>query len=98
MPTADAELKTIREWLYDYSVMIEGTQMENVLADVLPREVESYAEARAQVDRRINMQIAWLEGTRPTPSFIYEPEAFEKWCADRGKPLPEHLKLKKEKP
>lgn len=90
------ELKTVREWLYDYFSMIEDTEMNRILADVATREVESYATARAHVNTRIDNWKSWLDGTRPTPSFIYEPKAYLEWCAVRGKELPADLKAELE--
>lgn len=93
---APTELKTIREWLYDYFSMIEDTEMNRILADVATREVESYAVARSHVNTRIDNWRSWLDGTRPTPSFIYEPGAYLEWCAVRGKELPPDLKAELE--
>jgi accessory colonization factor AcfC len=60
-------VKTVREWLQDYFVTIEGTQMETVLADVASREADSFNAARWKVDGRIDAWITWLNGTRPAP-------------------------------
>jgi len=77
------ELQTVREWLFDYFATINGTHMAEILADVATREVESFADARSHVNRRIDMMRNWLDGTRPSPSPVYEPEAFQAWIAAR---------------
>jgi hypothetical protein len=77
------EPKTVREWLFDYFATIDGTEMAKILADIAPREVGSFTEARTQVNCRIDAWLHWLQGTRPSPSPVYEPEAWEAWVAQR---------------
>jgi hypothetical protein len=77
------ELRTVREWLFDYFATIDGTKMVEILADVATREVESFADARGHVNNRIDAMRSWLDGTRPSPSPVYEPEAFQAWVAAR---------------
>jgi hypothetical protein len=85
---ADAQtLNSVCEWLFDYFATISDTRMMEILADVAPREVPTFADARAQVNQRIDMMISWLDNTRPSPSGVYEPEAFEQWCKARKKKL-----------
>lgn len=70
------KLKTVREWLFDYFATIEGTKMDEILADVAKREVESFKIAREHVNLRIDNWISWLNGIRPMPCPAEEPEAF----------------------
>lgn len=61
-------MKKIREWLHDYFAMCEGNEsLEKLLADLADREVNSFAEAHRQVNLRIDMMRAWLDGVRPAP-------------------------------
>jgi hypothetical protein len=73
--------------------MIADTKMMEILADVAPHKVVTFADARTQVNQRIDMMISWLDGTRPSPSCVYEPEAFEQWCKARGKARDKKLSL-----
>jgi len=60
-------LKFVSEWLRDYFMMIEGTKMGEILADISVCEVESVVDARNLVNRRIDNWVLWLNGTRPQP-------------------------------
>jgi len=77
-------MKKIREWLSDYFALIEGNEMEKILADVGERMVNSFEEARRQVNLRIDMMISWLDGVRPalgpmsvTQEWLWNPGAYE---------------------
>jgi hypothetical protein len=85
--TAVPALRTVREWLFDYFATIDGTKMVEILADVAPREVESFADARCHVNSRIDAMREWLDGTRPSPSPVYELEAFRAWTNTRKQSL-----------
>jgi len=64
--------QTVREWLDDYFVLIEDTEMVEILADVAERRVSSFGEARAQVNLKIDLWISWLNRTRPARSPVEE--------------------------
>jgi hypothetical protein len=58
-------LKSVREWLGDYFAKIEGTSLDQILTMTATCQVESAMEARALVNRRINVMILWLDRGRP---------------------------------